>query len=100
MARDWEMFDPEAPEERGIGREMVDQSVGLGSVVAHMYRGEMAREVSWRDRIDSTNNWAVTNIAAILAYAFSSEEVAQAIILVAMLIGVVFLLIEGRRFQQ
>lgn len=93
-------FDPEAPEEREIGREMVDQSTGLGSVVAHLYRGEVAREISWRERLDSTTNWAVTVIAGILAYAFSSDDVAHSILLVGMGIGIVFLLIEARRFQQ
>ncbi len=93
-------FDPEAPKEREIGREMVDQSTGLGSVVAHLYRGEVAREVSWRERLDSTTNWAVTVIAGILAYAFSSDDVAHTIILVGMGVGIVFLLIEARRFQQ
>lgn len=100
MARDRDGFDPEAPEEREIGREMVDRSTGLGSVVAHLYRGEVEREVSWRGRLDSTTNWAVTIIAGILAYAFSSDEVSHSIILVGMLIGVVFLLIEARRFQR
>lgn len=93
-------FDPEAPEEREIGREMVDQNTGLGSVIAHLYRGEVAREISWRERLDSTTNWAVTVIAGIIAYAFSGDDVAHAIILVGMGIGVVFLLIEARRFQQ
>lgn len=102
MARDeiGETFDPEAPEEREIGREMVDQSTGLGSVVAHMYRGEVERAVSWRGRLDSTTNWAVTIISGILAYAFSSESVAHSIVLAGMLIGVVFLLIEARRFRR
>lgn len=93
-------FDPEAPEEREIGREIVDQSTGLGSVLAHLYRGEVAREISWRERLDSTTNWAVTVIAGILAYAFSSDEVAHSIIIVGMGIGVTFLLIEARRFQR
>ena len=93
-------FDPEAPEEREIGREMVDRSTGLGSVVAHLYRGEVAREISWRERLDSTTNWAVTVIAGILAYAFSSDDVAHSIVLVGMGVGIVFLLIEARRFQQ
>ncbi len=66
-------FDPEAPEQREIGREMVDQSTGLGSVVAHLYRGEMDRAVNWRQRLDQTTNWAVTIIAGILAYAFSNS---------------------------
>ena len=102
MARDEteEEFDPEAPEERRVGREMVDESTGLGSVVAHMYRGEMERAVNWRGRLDSTTNWAVTIIAGILAYAFSGGDVAHSIILVGMLIGAVFLLIEARRFQH
>lgn len=93
-------FDPEEPEEREIGREMVDDSTGLGSVVAHLYRGEVERTVSWRSRLDSTTNRAVTIIAGILAYAFSSGDVAHSILLVAMLIGVVFLLIEARRFRR
>ena len=100
MAHDRDGFDPEAREQSEIGREMVDQSTGLGSVVAHMYRGEIDREVNWRNRLDSTTNWAVTIIAGILAYAFSSEGVAHAIILVGILIGVVFLVIEARRFQR
>jgi len=100
MARDQNEFDPEAPEEREIGREMVDKSTGLGSVVAHMYRGEMERAVSWRGRLDSTTNWAVTIISGILAYAFSSSDVAHTIILVGMATGVVFLLIESRRFRR
>jgi len=100
MARDRDGFDPEAPAQSEIGREMVDQSTGLGSVVAHMYRGELDREVNWRTRLDSTTNWAVTIIAGILAYAFSSEDIAHAIILVGVVIGVVFLVIEARRFQR
>ena len=34
-------FDPTAPDQREIGREMVDDSTGLGSVMAHAYRGEI-----------------------------------------------------------
>ena len=100
MARDPDEFDPESPEEREIGREMVDRSTGLGSVMAHLYRGEVDRMVNRRSRLDSTTNWAVTVIAGILAYAVSNPGVAHATILVGMLIGVVFLLIEARRFQR
>ena len=78
---------------------MVDQSTGLGSVMAHLYRGEMDRAVNWRQRLDQTTNWAVTIIAAILAYAFSNSGISHAIILVAIGIGIVFLVIEARRFR-
>ena len=60
-------FDPERREEREIGREMVDKGTGLGSVAAHLYRGEMDRAVDWRGRLDNTTNWAVTVIGGILA---------------------------------
>lgn len=100
MAHNRDEFDPEAPEEREIGREMVDQSTGLGSVAAHLYRGEVDRATSWRARLDSTTNWAVTIIAGILAYAFSSDGVAHSIILVGMVIALVFLLVEARRFRR
>ena len=99
MTRDRDEFDPEVPEQREIGREMVDQSTGLGSVMAHLYRGEMDRAVNWRQRLDQTTNWAVTIIAGILAYAFSNSGVSHAIILVAIGIGMVFLIIEARRFR-
>lgn len=93
-------FDPEAAEEREIGREMVDQSTGLGSVAAHMYRGEVERMVGWRDRMDQTTTWAVSLTAAIVAYAYSDDDISHVILLVAMGMGLAFLHIEARRFQS
>ncbi|AGB36899.1 DUF2270 domain-containing protein [Natronococcus occultus] len=92
-------FDPEDPEQAEIGREMVDESTGLGSVAAHLYRGEMERMVEWRDRLDTTTNWAVTVMSAIVAYAFSGE-VSHAVILAGLIMGTVFLFIEARRFRD
>ncbi|NUB90148.1 DUF2270 domain-containing protein [Haloterrigena sp. SYSU A558-1] len=100
MSRGDPDFDPEAPEESEIGREMVDQSTGLGSVAAHLYRGEVERVTTWRGRLDETTNWAVTVMAAILVYAFSSDGTSHAILLVGMLVMVVFLGIEARRYQS
>ena len=93
-------FDPEAPEEREIGREMVDQSTGLGSVMAHLYRGEMDRVTMWRQRMDESTKWAVTVIAAILVYAFSSGDASPAILLTGIVVTVVFLSIEARRYRD
>ncbi len=92
-------FDPEDPEQAEIGREMVDESTGLGSVAAHLYRGEMERMVEWRGRLDTTTNWAVTVMSAIVAYAFSGE-VSHAVILAGLIMGTVFLFIEARRFRD
>ena len=92
-------FDPEAPEHKEVGREMVDESTGLGSVAAHLYRGEMERTVEWRGRLDTTTNWAVTVMSAIVAYSFAGE-VSHAVILAGLLMGTVFLFIEARRFRD
>ncbi len=96
--RDWDEFDPEEREEREIGREMVSKSTGLGSVVAHFYRGEMSVVTTWRGRLDETINWAVTIISAILIYAFSTEG-KHVILLTGMVVIAMFLGIEARRYQ-
>jgi uncharacterized membrane protein len=93
-------FDPEAPEEREIGREMIDQSTGLGSVMAHLYRGEMDRVTMWRQRMDESTKWAVTVISAVLVYAFSSSGTSPAILLAGIVVTVVFLVIEARRYRD
>lgn len=92
-------FDPEAPAEREIGREMVDQSTGLGSVTAHLYRGEMDRVTTWRQRLDETINWAVTVLSAILVYAFSTEG-RHEILLAGIVVVTIFLGLEARRYQD
>lgn len=96
---DKDAFDPEAPAEQQIGREMVDQSTGMGSVMAHLYRGEVERAVHWRDRLDTTTNWAVTLLAAIVAYAFAGEA-SHAVIIGGMLMGNAFLFVEARRYRE
>lgn len=93
-------FDPEATEEREIGREMVDQSTGLGSVMAHTYRGEMDQATTWRSRLDQTTTWAVTVMAAILTWAFSSPDNPHYILLIGLGMLAVFAGIEARRYRD
>ena len=93
-------FDPEARDQREIGREMVEQSTGLGSVMAHAYRGEMDRETTWRQRLDQTTTWAVTVLAAILTWAFSSPDNPHYILLIGIVMLTIFLGIEARRYRD
>ncbi|SFS93312.1 DUF2270 domain-containing protein [Halostagnicola kamekurae] len=93
-------FDPTAAEQREIGREMVEESTGLGSVMAHGYRGELGRVDTWRQRLDQTTTWAVTVMAAILTWAFSSPDNPHYILLIAIIILTVFLGIEARRYRD
>ena len=93
-------FDPTAPDQREIGREMVDDSTGLGSVMAHAYRGEIDRVGTWRQRLDETTTWAVTLMAAILTWAFSSTDNPHYILLIGIVVVTIFLGIEARRYRD
>ena len=97
---DSDEFDPTAPDQREIGREMVDQSTGLGSVMAHFYRGEMDRVTTWRQRLDQTTTWAVTVMAAFLTWAFSSPDNPHYLLLIGIVIVTAFLGIEARRYRD
>ena len=93
-------LDPTTPNQREIGRDMVDDSAGLGSVMAHAYRGEIDRVSTWRQRLDQTTTWAVTVLAAILTWAFSNPDNPHYILLVGIVVVTVFLSIETRRYRD
>ena len=72
---------------------------GAGSALAHLYRGEIHRMKSWRERLDRTTNWAVVVMAAVLTWAFSSETNPHYVVLVGMAAVSLFLVVEGRRYR-
>jgi uncharacterized membrane protein len=69
------------------------------NVMAHYYRAEMARMASWRDRIDRTTNWAITVVAAMLSISLSTPTAHHGVLLFAMLLIVLLLMIEARRYR-
>ena len=68
------------------------------NLIAHYYRGEIARMAGWRDRIDRTTNWAITCVAAMLSLAWSGPGHHE-ILLFAMVIVLLLLVIESRRYR-
>lgn len=87
-----------APDER-IGAGFFEEDVGPGSAMAHLYRGEIHRMTLWRERLDTTTNWAVIVIAAVLTWSFSSETNPHYVILVGVAILGVFLGVEAHRYR-
>jgi uncharacterized membrane protein len=69
------------------------------NTLAHYYRGEMSRMMSWRDRIDRTTNWAITVTAAMLSVSLSSPSSHHGVLLFAMLLVFLLLVIESRRYR-
>jgi uncharacterized membrane protein len=66
---------------------------------AHYYRGELARMMSWRDRLDLTTNWSIGAVAAMLSITLSSPDSHHAVLVFAMLIVYMLLTIEARRYR-
>lgn len=69
------------------------------NVLAHYYRGELSRAISWRDRMDRTTNWAIAAVAAILSVSLTSAERHHAVILFSMPLVYLLLVIESRRYR-
>jgi uncharacterized membrane protein len=66
--------------------------------MAHFFRAEVQRANVWRNRLDTTTNWAVVSTGASLTIAFSQSGFHGVILLNALLITV-FLSIEARRYR-
>nr|WP_246696609.1 DUF2270 domain-containing protein [Methylobacterium planeticum] len=68
-------------------------------VLAHYHRAEIARMAGWRDRIDRTTNWAITVVAAMLSVSLSTPTAHHGVLLFAMLLVLLLLAIEARRYR-
>src|SRR5919112_3267820 len=69
------------------------------AVMAHYHRAEIARMAGWRDRIDRTTNWAITVVAAMLSVSLSTPAAHHGVLLFAMLLVLLLLVIEARRYR-
>ena len=68
------------------------------TLIAHYYRAEIARMAGWRDRIDRTTNWAITVVGAMLSISLSTPTAHHGVILFAMVLVLLLLVIESRRY--
>ena len=69
------------------------------TMLAHYYRGELSRMISWRDRLDRTTNWAIAALAAMLSFSLSSQTAHHSVLLFCMLLIYGLLVIEARRYR-
>jgi uncharacterized membrane protein len=69
------------------------------TAMAHFFRAEVQRANVWRQRLDTTTNWAVVATGATLSIAFSQPDVHHAIIIMNTLLVTLFLFIEARRYR-
>ncbi|HEY0840842.1 MAG TPA: DUF2270 domain-containing protein [Vulgatibacter sp.] len=69
------------------------------TTIIHFYRAEVARSTDWRDRLDTTSNWAITATVAVISFAFTNRESPHFTLLVGVFAVFMFLWIEARRYR-
>ncbi|MEM9670453.1 MAG: DUF2270 domain-containing protein [Pseudomonadota bacterium] len=67
--------------------------------LAHLYRGEVYRSTIWRQRLDTTTNWAVLTTGVALSITFATSESSPLPMVLSGLLTVMFLILEARRYQ-
>jgi uncharacterized membrane protein len=71
----------------------------FNTAMIHFYRGEVQRSNTWRNRLDTTTNWAVLTAGATLSFVFSSEHNPHFVIPINSILVAIFLLMEARRYR-
>jgi uncharacterized membrane protein len=69
------------------------------TAMVHLFRAEIQRANVWRQRLDTTTNWAVIATGAALSIAFSQPNVHHGVIILNILLVTWFLFIEARRYR-
>jgi uncharacterized membrane protein len=69
------------------------------TAMVHFFRAEVQRANVWRQRLDTTTNWAVVSTGATLSIAFSQRDIHHSIIILNTLLVMWFLFIETRRYR-
>ncbi|MFN8383444.1 MAG: DUF2270 domain-containing protein [Anaerolineales bacterium] len=92
---------PPAPEEESVWtyRGYRLKTSEFVTAMVHLFRAEVQRANVWRQRLDTTTNWAVVSAGATLSIAFSQPNVHHGVIILNTLLTTWFLFIEARRYR-
>lgn len=69
------------------------------TAMVHLFRAEVQRANVWRQRLDTTTNWAVVATGATLSISFSQPNVHHGVIILNTLLITWFLYMEARRYR-
>lgn len=69
------------------------------TAMVHFFRAEVTRANVWRQRLDTTTNWAVVATGATLSVSFSQPNVHHGVIILNTLLVTWFLFMEARRYR-
>jgi uncharacterized membrane protein len=96
----------QSPTREAVGQEPVWTYRGyrlrpgeFTTAMVHFFRAEISRANVWRQRLDTTTNWAVLTTGAAISFAFSDSTGDHRVIMLNMLLITLFLYIEARRYR-
>lgn len=67
------------------------------AATVHIYRGLMDRGNTWRQRVDNPTNWMIVSCGTTVSFVLSDALHSHVVLLLVMLFGISFLVIEARR---
>ncbi|MBK8985905.1 MAG: DUF2270 domain-containing protein [Chloroflexi bacterium] len=71
----------------------------FNTAMVHFYRAEVQRANVWRNRLDTTTNWAVVAAGAAISFTLSDPGNNFGVIILNTLLVTLFLWIEARRYR-
>lgn len=72
----------------------------FNAAMVHFFRAEVSRANVWRQRLDTTTNWAVITTGAAISFAFGGQRTDDhGVIILNTLLITMFLYIEARRYR-
>lgn len=71
----------------------------FNSAMVHFYRGEVQRANTWRNRLDTTTNWAIITAGTAISFSLSDPTHHHGILLLNIALTFIFLFIEARRYR-
>jgi uncharacterized membrane protein len=78
----------------------VPDTSSFDTAMAHLYRAEMHRMVTWRQRLDITTNWGVIAALGMTTFVLGSERTPPYILLLGLAALAMCLVIEARRYRH
>lgn len=71
----------------------------FNTAMVHFFRAEVSRANVWRQRLDTTTNWAVVTTGASISLAFTESSISHIVLILNLFLVTVFLWIETRRYR-
>ena len=72
----------------------------LETILIHLYRGEVQRVNTWRNRLDTTPYWSLVVAAGMITWSYSSPMRSPALILLVIPLTFAVLVLEANRYQM